>query len=79
MAEAGAPVVAPPPEAPPAPKPEAVDGEPVGQPGEQEGAPAEQQPDPNGRQPYLTRVLEHIPGDAGEAAGEPAPHAPSQP
>jgi len=78
VAEAVAPVVAPPPEASPTPKPVAVDGEPVTQPGEQEGGPTEQQPDANGRQPYLTRVLEHIPGDTGEA-GESAPHAPSQP
>ena len=38
-------------------------------------SPAEPQPDPNGRQPYLTRVLEHIPGDTGDSG----PHAPAQP
>ncbi|EUA38710.1 hypothetical protein I549_3544 [Mycobacterium avium subsp. avium 2285 (R)] len=26
------------------------------------------------RQPYLTRVLEHIPGDTGEPAADSAPH-----
>lgn len=54
---------------------------PVAQPkvptGEQDAAPAEQQPDPNTRQPYLTRVLEHIPGDAGESADDSAPQAPT--
>ena len=82
LAEAVAPAaVAPPPgpeSGPPAPAPnsKAPEGEPVGQ---QENAPAEQQPDPGARQPYLTRVLEHIPGDAGDAAGGAEPHAPVQP
>jgi hypothetical protein len=71
--------IAPPPEAnPPASRPKAP-GEPVADPGateEQAGPAAEQLPD---RQPYLTRVLEHIPGDAGDAAGDSAPHAPAQP
>jgi hypothetical protein len=78
VAEADAPAVAQPAEAPPpAPKSKAPTGEPAPEaavPGEQEGAPAEQ-PDPNARQPYLTRVLEHIPGDAGESA----PQSPTQP
>ena len=78
VAEAVAPAVAPPPEAaPPAPQSKAPAGEPApesGPPGEPEAAPAEQQPDPNARQPYLTRVLEHIPGDAGDSAG---PHSPT--
>ena len=51
-------------------------GEPVAQPGEQESVPVEQQPDAGARQPYLTRVLEHIPGDA---TGGAEPHAPAQP
>ncbi len=79
IAQAVAPAVAPPPEAAPtAPQSKAPTGEPDAEPGapeEQQGAPAEQQPDSNGRQPYLTRVLEHIPGDAGDSA----PHGPSQP
>ncbi|OBI16273.1 hypothetical protein A5712_26630 [Mycobacterium sp. E2327] len=72
IAEAVAPAPAPPPEAvSPAPQSKTPAGEPVtesGAGGEQQGAPAEQQPDSNDRQPYLTRVLEHIPGDAGDAA-----------
>jgi hypothetical protein len=79
IAEADAPAVPPPAEAaPPAPKSKAPTGEPAPEsvvPGDQEGAPAEQQPDPNARQPYLTRVLEHIPADAGDSA----PHSPTQP
>ncbi len=77
-AEAAAPAVAPPPQsAPAAPKSTAPDGEPVGQPG---NVPVEQQPDAGGRQPYLTRVLEHIPGDAGGSAdGAEPPNASRQP
>jgi hypothetical protein len=79
IAEAVAPAVAPPRETePPAPLAKAPAGEPVGEPvapEEQQGVPAEQQPDPNSRQPYLTRVLEHIPGDAGDSE----PHPPAQP
>ncbi|HTY34105.1 DUF7159 family protein [Mycobacterium sp.] len=79
IAEAVAPSVAPPPEAvPPAPQSKAPAGEPApesGAQGRQESAPADQQPDADVRQPYLTRVLEHIPGDAGD----PAPPAPTQP
>ncbi|OBI06097.1 DUF7159 family protein [Mycobacterium scrofulaceum] len=44
-----------------------------------EAAPEVQQPDPGTRQPYLTRVLEHIPADAGEPTGDSAPQAPAQP
>lgn len=76
VAQAVAPAVAPPPEAgPAAPPPRATAGEPAPESsaGEQDGAVGEQQADPNGRQPYLTRVLEHIPGDAGDSA----PHAPT--
>ncbi|MGO8769036.1 MAG: hypothetical protein ACLQIK_25975 [Mycobacterium sp.] len=78
VAEAVAPAaVAPPPESgPAAPSPKEPGGEPVAQPGEQESVPVEQQPDAGARQPYLTRVLEHIPGDA---TGGAEPHAPAQP
>jgi hypothetical protein len=79
VAEAPAPAVAPPPAVePPAPRSKAPAPQAPAEPGapdEQQAAPAEEQPDPNGRQPYLTRVLEHIPGDTGD----PAPHAPPQP
>jgi hypothetical protein len=79
IAEAVAPAVAPPREPEQAvPRPNPPAGEPVVEPGapdEQQGAPAEPQPNPNGRQPYLTRVLEHIPGDTGDSG----PHAPAQP
>jgi hypothetical protein len=70
--------VAPPPAAVPLnPQPKAPTGEPVAEPSvpeEQPSAPAEQ-PDPGNRQPYLTRVLEHIPGDAGDSAN---PHSPAE-
>lgn len=79
VAEAVAPAVAPPPETTQAaPHPAAPAGEPVVEPRapeEQQGAPAEPQPDQDGRQPYLTRVLEHIPGDTGDSG----PHQPAQP
>lgn len=72
--------VAPPAAAAPlTPQPKAPAGEPVAEPSapeEQPSAPAEQQPDPNNRRPYLTRVLEHIPGDTGDSAN---PHAPAEP
>jgi hypothetical protein len=77
VAEAVAPAVAPSPEAtPPARPSKASVGEPApdaGAPADQDGAGGEQQSDPNARQPYLTRVLEHIPGDAGDSAA----HTPS--
>lgn len=70
---------APPPAAAPiAPQSKAPVGETApeaGPPREQGGAPVEQQQDPNLRQPYLTRMLEHIPSDAGDAAPQP----PAQP
>jgi hypothetical protein len=79
FAEAVAPAVAPPRETEQAiPHSKAPAGEPVVEPGapdEQQGASTEPQPDPNSRQPYLTRVLEHIPGDTGDSG----PHAPAQP
>lgn len=79
VAAAVAPAVAPPREteqaAPPSKEPA---GEPVvaepGAPDEQQGVPAEPQPEPNG-QPYLTRMLEHIPGGTGDSG----PHTPTQP
>lgn len=37
------------------------------------------QPDANGRHPYLTRVLEHIPADAGGPTGDSASQEPAQP
>jgi len=74
--------VAPPPAAAPLnPQAKTPTGEPVAEPSvpeEQPSAPAEQQPDSGNRQPYLTRVLEHIPGDAGDSAGT-HPPAESQP
>ncbi len=80
VAEAVAPAVAPhaevPPPGPTSTAPAVEPAQEVGAQGEQEAAPGEQQPDPNTRQPYLTRVLDHIPGDAGDSAGNPAPHSP---
>ena len=80
VAEAVAPAVAPPPEAvqaaPPVRPSKAPASEPApdaARPGDQDGAGGEQQSDPNARQPYLTRVLEHIPGDAGDSAHSPTP------
>ena len=74
--------VAPPPAAAPlTPQAKAPTGEPVAEPSvpeEQPRVPAEQQPDSGNRQPYLTRVLEHIPGDVGDSAGS-HPPAESQP
>ncbi len=78
IAEAVAPAVAPPAEAIPALQSKAPAGEPIARPSaptEQQSAPVEQQSDPTGRQPYLTRVLEHIPGDAADSALD----APAQP
>jgi hypothetical protein len=83
IAQAVAPGVPPPPQAD-SPAPQSISpagppsAEPVAKPGvpeEQQTAPAEQQPDPNNRQPYLTRVLEHIPG----AYDDSAPPPPSRP
>jgi hypothetical protein len=70
-------IASPPAAAPIAPQSKTTAGEtapaPEAGPREQDDAPAEQQPDPNARQPHLTRVLEHIPGDAGDTAA----HAPT--
>jgi hypothetical protein len=78
VAAAVAPGVAPAPTAEASVPRSAPTGEPVSKPGapEEQGTPADQQPDPNGPQPYLTRVLEHIPGDTGEPA---TPSTPAQP
>jgi hypothetical protein len=80
IAEAVAPAVAPARETePPAPQSKAPAGEPVAKPAtpeqELQGAPDQQQPDPNSRQPYLTRMLEHIPGGVGDSEQ----HGPAQP
>jgi hypothetical protein len=65
--------VSPPPvAAPPTLQAKAPAGEQVAEP----GAPEEQQPESSNRQPYLTRVLEHIPGDA---ASDSAPHPSAEP
>ena len=78
-----APVVAPPPAiVPPTPQAPPPAGESVAKPNapeEPQGAPPGNQPGPDGRQTYLTRVLEHIPGDASERVDESAPHEPAQP
>jgi hypothetical protein len=75
IAAAVAPAAAPHPEAePPAPRSKAPASEPAAQPAapqpgapeEQRSSPAGQPPSPDGQQPYLTRMLEHIPGDAGD-------------
>jgi hypothetical protein len=74
-----APVPAATPTAPPAKVPAA---EPVAEPSapdEQQGG-GERQSESGNRQPYLTRMLQHIPGDTGDQAVESAPQAPdSQP
>ncbi|OBH35779.1 hypothetical protein A5692_10935 [Mycobacterium sp. E342] len=68
--------VAPPPAvAPLTPQAKVPAGEPITEP----TAPEVQQPDLSGRQPYLTRVLEHIPADTGDQAGDSAAPAPAQP
>ncbi|MCV7397093.1 DUF7159 family protein [Mycobacterium paraseoulense] len=69
--------VAPPPPvvAPLTPQPKA----PVSEPITESAAPDVQQPDPNGQHSYLTRVLQHIPADAGDPTGDSAPQPPAQP
>ncbi|OBJ44425.1 DUF7159 family protein [Mycobacterium colombiense] len=66
---AAAPLPAAPPTKPAAPQAKAPAGEPVSEP----SAPEEQPGAGGDRQPYLTRVLEHIPGDTGEPAADSAP------
>jgi hypothetical protein len=81
VAEAVAPAAARPAEvAPPPPASKAPVVEPAqeaGAPGGPVAAPGEQQPDPNARQPYLTRVLDHIPGIIGDPSGNSAPQSPT--
>lgn len=79
VAEAVA-AVAPLPAAPrtksPLPQAKPPAGEPVSQPSvpeEEPGVNGERQADGANRQPYLTRVLEHIPGDTGDPATDPQP------
>lgn len=68
--------VAPPPVvAPLTPQAKVRTDEPLTEP----AAPEVQPPEPNSRQPYLTRVLEHIPVDSGEPTGDSAPEPPAQP
>lgn len=79
MARAIAPAVAPPRQATVSPAPEATasapaDETPAGE-AVQPRTREEQPSAPDARQPYLARVLEHIPGDAGDSA----PGAPEQP
>jgi hypothetical protein len=75
VAEAVAPGVA----SPSAAESPATRPTPAGQPVADPGVPDEQQaggePLPDGRQPYLTRVLDHIPSDAGDQT----PRGPAQP
>lgn len=47
--------------------------------GERPGAAAGPQPESDSRQPYLTRVLEHIPGDAGDPAVDSPPRPVTEP
>lgn len=83
VAEAAPPAVAAPPAAtapaPAAPQPTAEPAAEPSAPEEQHAAPSEQQPETGARQPYLTRVLEHIPGDAGEPATDSAIRPPAEP
>lgn len=69
-----APLPAAPPTKPAAPQAKPPAGEPVSEP----SAP-EEQPSTGDRQPYLTRVLEHIPGDTGEPAADSTPRAATDP
>lgn len=77
-----APVPAAPQIKPPAPQAKPPAGEPISEPSapeEQPGADGERQSVVDGRQPYLTRVLEHIPGDTGDPAVDSAPRAATDP
>ncbi|MGA7055475.1 MAG: hypothetical protein WBZ37_30280 [Mycobacterium sp.] len=66
------PAVAPPPEGePPAPRSKTPAPVSPAEPVTESGA-----PDPNGPQPYLTRVLDHIPGDYGDSPPPPSPPQP---
>lgn len=77
-----APLPAAPPAKPPTPQAKPTAGEPVSEPRAPEdepGAGGDRGSDGDSRQPYLTRVLEHIPGDTGEPAVDSAPHAATEP
>lgn len=77
-----APLPAAPQAKPPAPQAKPPAGEPVSEPSvaeEQPGASGERQADGGNRQPYLTRVLEHIPGDTGDPAVDSGPRAATDP
>lgn len=77
-APAAAPLPAAPPTKPAAPQAQPPAGQPVSEPNASEEQPAaggEGQSDGGIRRPYLTRVLEHIPGDAGDPAVDSAPRA----
>jgi hypothetical protein len=77
-----APLPAAPPAKPPAPQTKLPAGEPVSEPSvpeEQPGAGGERQSDVGNRQPYLTRVLEHIPGDTGDPAVDSGSRAATDP
>ncbi|OBH48186.1 DUF7159 family protein [Mycobacterium mantenii] len=86
IAEAAVAAVAPVPAAPQikpsAPQAKQPAGEPVSEPSAPEEQPAaggERQSDGDGRQTYLTRVLEHIPGDTGDPAVDSAPRTATDP
>ncbi len=69
VAEAVAPAVGSPPNSdPPAPQSKAPAPEAAPEPVTESGT-----PDPNGPQPYLTRVLDHIPGDYGDSTPTASP------
>lgn len=82
IAEAVTAAVAPVPSATlPAPAAKVPAAEPVAEPSapdEQQGG-GERQSEADNRQPYLTRMLQHIPGDTGDQAVESAPHAAPDP
>jgi len=72
VAEAVAPAVGSPPKAEP-PAPQSMTPSPVPSP---EPVTESGTPEPNDPQPYLTRVLDHIPGDYGDSTPPPAPPQP---
>ncbi|RAU94083.1 hypothetical protein DQP58_15000 [Mycobacterium colombiense] len=77
-----APLPVAPPAKPPAPQTKLPAGKPVSEPSvpeEQPGAGGERQSDGGNRQPYLTRVLEHIPGDTGDPAVDSGARAATDP
>jgi hypothetical protein len=82
IAEAVTVAVAPVPAAmPPAAAAKVPAAEPVAEPSapdEQQGG-GDRQLESGNRQPYLTRMLQHIPGDAGDQAVESGPHAAPDP